>query len=511
MARRRPQLPLPGIEPGNEPIEITIPTMDWEQIGGDVDPGAHGGVLASADGRAIELIEIQPVRDYVGDKEAADVGFPFWTKRAYFDAADLNLDNDDVQSAMQSVGLNVEALEDMKPEQRAIALAEALLQWGRGDEGPAGWSADIEIPSKVKWWGGKVEGAEYLADEDDAFRNEVLGYDDIRSAVEETVQRFADQRNAEGWSTVGDQTLLDLEKDGYDPSDVVGVTDFGGEVAVNGDYTEESLHAVEAKLEKEGYELTDYGGRIPTSETEVSAEHVVTTVAEEMDRTAEDVEKAAESLDWWQENIPWSSSGDGSVWAKKLEGGVTEKRAPRRGRQRQKAEAGFSISVYDQRMIEDNANSRFSQRWGDPADREHAMKDGMVDAEGEITQAGWDQLADDITRIERNSMAWMRKKFINARDDGHDKHDDLIGSFWFDPTDYEQSRIVELASDTGRQERIDMVDVSYGDLGDSAFDGISDFGASVLGGAIYFFDVKPEDMEALVATLDRGEREVRRK
>ena len=240
MARRRPQLPLPGIEPGNEPIEITIPTMDWEQIGGDVDPGAHGGVLASADGRAIELIEIQPVRDYVGDKEAADVGFPFWTKRAYFDAADLNLDNDDVQSAMQSVGLNVEALEDMKPEQRAIALAEALLQWGRGDEGPAGWSADIEIPSKVKWWGGKVEGAEYLADEDDAFRNEVLGYDDIRSAVEETVQRFADQRNAEGWSTVGDQTLLDLEKDGYDPSDVVGVTDFGGEVAVNGDYTEES-------------------------------------------------------------------------------------------------------------------------------------------------------------------------------------------------------------------------------------------------------------------------------
>ena len=156
-------------------LEITIPKMGWEQIGGDMDPGTYGGTIATGDGRAIELIKIQPVREYVGDKEAADVGFPFWTKEAYFDAADLSLDSSDVQSALDSVGMSEETLEkDFTPTQRAVVIAEALLDYGHGDEGPAGWSADIGIPDGVKWWTGKVAGSEYLADEDDEFRNEIL-------------------------------------------------------------------------------------------------------------------------------------------------------------------------------------------------------------------------------------------------------------------------------------------------------------------------------------------------
>src|SRR5208337_1024983 len=150
-------------------LKITIPTMGWKQIGGDMDPATYGGTIATADGSSIELIKIQPVREYVGDKEAADVGFPFWTKEAYFDLADLDPNSEEVKSALETVGLEREALEEMEPTQRAIAIAEALLGYGRGDEGPAGWSADINIPEKVKWWGDKVAGAEYLADEDDAF------------------------------------------------------------------------------------------------------------------------------------------------------------------------------------------------------------------------------------------------------------------------------------------------------------------------------------------------------
>ena len=63
-------------------LEIVIPTMDWEQIGGDMSPGTYGGTIATGDGQTIELIKIQPVREYVGDKEAAEVGFPFWTREA---------------------------------------------------------------------------------------------------------------------------------------------------------------------------------------------------------------------------------------------------------------------------------------------------------------------------------------------------------------------------------------------------------------------------------------------
>jgi hypothetical protein len=171
------------------------------------------------------------------------------------------------------------------------------------------------------------------------------------------------------------------------------------------------------------------------------------------------------------------------------------------------ADAGFAISVNDQRDIEDNAHSTFGPKHGEQEDRDRAMKAGVVDSEGRITQKGWDQLGNDITRIERNSMAWMRKTFVSARDEGHDKYSDLTGSFWFDPANHEQARLVELAADTGRQERIDMQDSSYGDLANAAFTGVSDFGSSVLGGSITFFDVKPEDMDALVATLDRVDRQ----
>jgi hypothetical protein len=167
---------LPGIEPGVGTIEIVIPTMGWEQIGGDMDPGAHGGILATGDGDHLELIEIQPVRAHVGDDEAREVGFPFWTKEAYFDLADLDPKREGVRSALDSIGMSLETLEEeYTPERRAIVIAEALLGYGRGDEGPAGWSDDIGIPETVQWSSGTVAGPEYLADEDESFRDVVLG------------------------------------------------------------------------------------------------------------------------------------------------------------------------------------------------------------------------------------------------------------------------------------------------------------------------------------------------
>lgn len=174
-------------------LEVTIPTMSWEQIGGDMDPGAHGGTIATGDGRSIELIEIQPVRSHVGDKEAAEVGFPFWTKEAYFDLDDLDPNHEDVKSALDSIGMDLETLEaDFTPTQRAVVIAEALLGYGSGDEGPAGWSGDIGIPDKVKWSSGKIAGSEYIADEDESFRDEVLGWATSR-------RRSKKRRNA--WPT----------------------------------------------------------------------------------------------------------------------------------------------------------------------------------------------------------------------------------------------------------------------------------------------------------------------
>jgi hypothetical protein len=338
-ARRRPQLPLPGIEPGDEPIEIEIPTMDWEQIDGDMSPGTYGGTIATGDGRALELKKIQPVREYVGDEEAKDVGFPFWTREAYFTADDLDPSKKEVRSAMDSVGLDEDTLENLSPDRRAIALANAMLDYGDADEGPAGWSGDIGIPEKVRWWGGEVAGSEYLADEDEAFRDEVLGYGEIKQAIEEAVERMVDESEAQAWSALGDQMLSDLENAGYDPETAVCVAEFGEARAMNGDilidrgwesalklakgkqrpelWNEIDIHKFEQWLEEDGYELTNFGGHVPSSEGYAAADHVVDAVARQLDRSTEDVEDAAKSLDWWQKEISRGTSGDTSVWAKR--------------------------------------------------------------------------------------------------------------------------------------------------------------------------------------------------
>jgi hypothetical protein len=172
------------------------------------------------------------------------------------------------------------------------------------------------------------------------------------------------------------------------------------------------------------------------------------------------------------------------------------------------AEAGFAIGIHDEGVIEDNTRELMSS----PEWRGEMVHDGFVTKDGEITRKGWDQLNADIVKVERNSLSWLRRTFNHVRDDGHSSHDELVGSFWFDPTDYNHAWLVELASPSpGRSERIDMVDSSYGDLASYALNGISRFGESVLGGQITFFDVQPEDWETIENTVERGSRSARRR
>jgi len=155
-------------------MEIRIGKFPWRQIGGDMNPGAHGGLIATGDGRAIELIEIQPTTSYLSEGEALDQGFPFWSKEGYFDLSDLDPDGpnaEEVKSAMSTVGLTRDELENMDPTVRAVAVSEALMSYGRGDEGPAGWAKDVIGTRRVVWWGSKTPiGWRYLEDEDRDFR-----------------------------------------------------------------------------------------------------------------------------------------------------------------------------------------------------------------------------------------------------------------------------------------------------------------------------------------------------
>lgn len=153
---------------------ITIPTFDWKQVDGDMSPDKYGGTIARADGSSIELLKIQPVREYVGEAEAKEVGHPFWTSEACFDATDLDLASDEVQAAREFAGLTNEVLRDISEENRAVAIACAMLDYGNADEGPAGWAKDVLGEIEVLWSSGKKEGWTYLAEEDDEFRREIL-------------------------------------------------------------------------------------------------------------------------------------------------------------------------------------------------------------------------------------------------------------------------------------------------------------------------------------------------
>lgn len=171
------------------PIEIPMVEFDWEQIDGDVNLGSYGGIIARCDGDQIDLVEIQPVREYVGDGEAAEVGFPFWTKEASYDLDDLSPRNEQVQSALQSSDVD---LEEIEPEWRARAIALACMRYGHGsEEGDGGWAGDKQPGEggrgnllgsrKVRWSyaGTKRETfAEAYDGEDDEFRREVLGEED---------------------------------------------------------------------------------------------------------------------------------------------------------------------------------------------------------------------------------------------------------------------------------------------------------------------------------------------
>jgi hypothetical protein len=148
---------------------------------------------------------------------------------------------------------------------------------------------------------------------------------------------------------------------------------------------------------------------------------------------------------------------------------------------------GFAIYTESEHMISENARS-FVEEHG-PSEYKQFLK-----ADGTITKAGWDKLNSDTQKIELNALAWLRKTFLNARDEGHGGYEgtELIGTLFYDPDDKNQMELLELASPSpGRSERIDFQDTGYGNFR-TAMNGVSSFGQTMLGGAIVFFDVDEE-------------------
>jgi len=96
--------------------------------------------------------------------------------------------------------------------------------------------------------------------------------DDVLSEAESAIEFLANVHAAEAWSTPTDQDLDDF-------GEVYIIADFGGEIAVNGDYYPDYDKIPPVPR---GFVFTRRGGRVPTTEEEISLEHVIDLVAREL-------------------------------------------------------------------------------------------------------------------------------------------------------------------------------------------------------------------------------------
>jgi len=178
-------------------------------------------------------------------------------------------------------------------------------------------------------------------------------YRAMQSALEEEVERLADESSAQAWSTAGDQLTSDIEDDGFDPESIVVEANFGDAKAINGDllvgprwgeilgvksndlWSEVGTDKLTDWLDKHGYEYLDRkGGRVPSEEGYADGETAVDAVAARLELPQELVQKAADATDWWQQEIPHGTSGHTYVWAKKTGTETEEARHRPRARRR---------------------------------------------------------------------------------------------------------------------------------------------------------------------------------
>jgi len=283
-----------------------MPTQQpkWKEVGhiGDVNWPEYGGGPVMIDETGVyppELEYVEPPPDELS----------FDSPKARWEVYRVPLepnqpwgDREDLEAVARTSGQDPDELADAFASDDPMERAYAYETWA----GHFGWYELDQYPLRLT-----------CPEVEKRYDTDLNCFGDVQNALEEEVQRMADENSAESWSAVGDAMQSDVEAQGFDPDTIVSIAEFGDAVAVNGELTDKTVHGVESKLEAEGYELTDYGGRIPSSEGYANAESVIEAVARELKLPREWVEQAAERLKWWQEEIPWGGFGDASVWAKR--------------------------------------------------------------------------------------------------------------------------------------------------------------------------------------------------
>lgn len=124
----------------------------WYQIGGDMNPATYGATLAQWDGYAVNVLRIDPVLEYVGERDGVAVGYPFWASEACYDADDFATFLAD-KRALESCCIDAEDFAGRLTIAQRFDLADQMIGYGyRMAPCPSGFSRDVLPARRVVWW-----------------------------------------------------------------------------------------------------------------------------------------------------------------------------------------------------------------------------------------------------------------------------------------------------------------------------------------------------------------------
>ena len=127
---------------------------NWKQVSGDVDFSGTGCVLArdNPSSRDVDLVRITPWLEM--DSSALAQGYGFWDVcRTTIDYDDMQVENDDVQSAMECTGVDAEEYQKLDPAHKAAVIAEYA---GYGDStSTSDFAEALPAPiGQIQFWAG---------------------------------------------------------------------------------------------------------------------------------------------------------------------------------------------------------------------------------------------------------------------------------------------------------------------------------------------------------------------
>jgi len=78
-----------GFADADGPVLVVARSL-FRQCSGDVNPITYGGTFWRPSGdHGVEIVRLQPVSVYVGEREAAELEGPFWLQSTYVDRSDI--------------------------------------------------------------------------------------------------------------------------------------------------------------------------------------------------------------------------------------------------------------------------------------------------------------------------------------------------------------------------------------------------------------------------------------